>query len=79
QAQAAANAPVHLAAYELAEECWNYASALCINSEILMAKPQPYDLEQARRLYASINDYAQHWSRHARSHNSTWLYLTKYE
>nr|WP_286075875.1 hypothetical protein [Stenotrophomonas sp. 59] len=43
----------------------------------LIAQPQPDGREQARTLFASIIDDAQHWSRHARSHNAAWLERTK--
>jgi len=53
------------------------ATARCLYAEWLMAQPQPDDREQARSLFASIIDDAQHWSRHARSHNAAWLERTK--
>ncbi len=55
------------AAFERAVECGNDAAARCLYAEWLMAQPQPDDREQARILFASIIDDAQHWSRHARS------------
>jgi hypothetical protein len=42
-----------------------------------MARPQPDDHEKARTSFTSIIDDAQHWSRHARSHNAAWLERTK--
>ena len=70
QALAAAQAPGTRAAFERAVECGNDAAARCLYAEWLMAQPQPDDREQARSLFASIIDDAQHWSRHARSHNA---------
>ena len=58
-------------------ECGNDAAARCLYAEWLMVQPQPDDREQARSLFASIIDDAQHWSRHARSHNAVWLDRTK--
>ncbi len=77
QALATAQAPGARAAFERAVECGNDATARCLYAEWLMAQPQPDDREQARSLFASIIDDAQHWSRHARSHNATWLERTK--
>ncbi len=57
-------------------ECGNDAAARCLYAEWLMAQPQPDDREQARILFASIIDDAQHWSA-PRSHNATWLERTK--
>ena len=65
------------AAFERAVECGNDAASRCLYAEWLMAQPQPDDREQARSLFASIIDDAQHWSRHARSHNAAWLERTK--
>ena len=73
----AAQAPGTRAAFERAVECGNDAAARCLYAEWLMAQPQPDDREQARSLFASIIDDAQHWSRHARSHNAAWLERTK--
>lgn len=64
QALATAQAPGARAAFERAVECGNDAAARCLR-------------EQARSLFASIIDDAQHWSRHARSHNATWLERAK--
>nr|WP_229302199.1 tetratricopeptide repeat protein [Stenotrophomonas maltophilia] len=77
QALAAAQAPGARAAFERAVECGNDAAARCLYAEWLMAQPQPDDREQARSLFASIIDDAQHWSRHARSHNAAWLERTR--
>ena len=74
---ATAQAPGARAAFERAVECGNDAAARCLYAEWLMAQPQPDDREQARSLFASIIDDAQHWSRHARSHNAAWLERTK--
>ncbi len=63
QALAATQAPGTRAAFERAVECRNDAAARCLYAEWLMAQPQPDD--------------AQHWSRHARSHNAAWLERTK--
>jgi len=60
---AATQAPGARAAFERAVECRNDAAARCLYAEWLMAQPQPDD--------------AQHWSRHARSHNAAWLERTK--
>ncbi|AWH30258.1 hypothetical protein C1930_15720 [Stenotrophomonas sp. SAU14A_NAIMI4_8] len=38
---------------------------------------QPADCEQGRRLFASIRDDANHWSRHARSRNAVRLERTR--
>ncbi|MBH1634933.1 tetratricopeptide repeat protein [Stenotrophomonas maltophilia] len=77
RALAAAQAPGTRAAFERAVECGNDAAARCLYAEWLMAQPQPDDREQARSLFASIIDDAQHWSRHARSHNAAWLERTR--
>lgn len=77
QALAATHAPGTRAAFERAVECGNDAAARCLFAEWLMAQPQPDDREQARALFASIIDDAQHWLRHARSHNAAWLERTK--
>lgn len=53
------------------------SGSLVAAAEWLMAQPQPDDREQARSLFASIIDDAQHWSRHAWSRNATWLERTK--
>ena len=71
------NPPGTRTAFERAVECGNDAAARCLYAEWLMAQPQPDDREQARSLFASIIDDAQHWSRHARSHNAAWLERTK--
>ncbi|WP_248150353.1 tetratricopeptide repeat protein [Stenotrophomonas indicatrix] len=77
QALAATPAPETRAAFERAVECGNDAAVRCLFAEWLMAQPQLADREQARSLFASIIDDAQHWSRHARSHNAAWLERTK--
>lgn len=77
QALAAAQSPDTRSAFERAVECGNDAAARCLYAEWLMAQPQADDREQARSLFASIIDDAQHWSRHARSHNAAWLERTK--
>lgn len=43
----------------------------------LMAQPQSAYRGQGRTLFDSIIDDAQHWSRHARSHNAASLERTK--
>lgn len=77
QTLATAQAPGARAAFERAVECGNDAAARCLYAEWLMTQPKPADREQARSLFASIIDDAQHWSRHARSHNAAWLERTK--
>ncbi|MBW8775464.1 MAG: hypothetical protein JF596_10635 [Stenotrophomonas sp.] len=42
-----------------------------------MAQPQSAYRGQGRTLFDSIIDDAQHWSRHARSHNAASLERTK--
>jgi len=77
QALASSNAPGTRAAFERAVECGNDAAARCLYAEWLLSQPDAADIEKSRSLFASILDDAQHWSRHARSHNAPWLDRTK--
>ncbi len=77
QALASSNVPGTRAAFERAVECGNDAAARCLYAEWLLSQPDAADIEKSRSLFASILDDAQHWSRHARSHNAPWLDRTK--